>query len=150
MKNIYLVQRGKIVSPLATESATLSESVRLDYMGSAEFEFGALPASLKRLRDKKKCLATTLVEMYDKDGRPLRMLSYLGKEDINTYIGQLWLLRQNNLRLKERADFAENEPPPVRADFWWDIENDVMWSFHKEYMKRLESFLGNSFQKLQK
>lgn len=41
----YLVQRGKIRHPLV--EGRFSDAVNLDYMGSAEFEWGALPKSLR-------------------------------------------------------------------------------------------------------
>lgn len=43
MRTPYLIQRGKIVKPLAEHDTRLSKAVNLDYMGSSEFEFGALP-----------------------------------------------------------------------------------------------------------
>lgn len=145
MKPIYLVQRATIKVPLAFDKSTLTDSVRFDYMGSSEFEYGALPASLRRLQSNQKAITTFVAPIYDKKGRHLRILSYLSKEDINLYVGQLCLLRQGGIRTKERTEFSELPSMYDKTDFWWDIENDVMWSFHKEYMNRLEQFLYNSW-----
>lgn len=94
MKPIYLVQRATIKVPLAFDKSTLTDSVRFDYMGSSEFEYGALPASLRRLQSNQKAITTFVAPIYDKKGRHLRILSYLSKEDINLYVGQLCLLRK--------------------------------------------------------
>lgn len=45
----YHIQRGDIVTPLAPDTARLSKAVDFHYMGSAEFEFGALPKSFRRI-----------------------------------------------------------------------------------------------------
>lgn len=45
----YLIQRASINTPLAAPSARLSQAVNFDYMGSAEFEFGALPRSFRNI-----------------------------------------------------------------------------------------------------
>jgi hypothetical protein len=58
LRKPYLIQRANIVKPLSPKNqagkVTLSKSVSFDYMGSSEFEFGALPKSLKRLHAATK------------------------------------------------------------------------------------------------
>ena len=50
----------------------------------------------------------------------------------------MWYLKQlaeNNYRLKERTDFNDYMNGGfTRADFWWDIQNDVMfWEKNEEF-----------------
>jgi hypothetical protein len=57
MHTPYLIQRGEIKRPLV--EGRLSEAVNLDYMGSAEFEFGALPKSLRALQSMVDAISLT-------------------------------------------------------------------------------------------
>jgi len=139
----------------------------MDYMGSAEFEFGALPNSLRRMRVNREKLALRKVNVDDSpslssDNRQgfLRTYSYLAPDEFQTYEGFLMKLRRGSLHTKERTQFSIEEQTrikqrsekytysPTIADFWWDIENDVMFFFRKEFSSRLPVFLNNSFKKL--
>ena len=66
----YLIQRGSVNHDiLITPETRLDDFVRWDYMGSAEFEFGALGKSLVRILhrfDEYKCLPT---ELFSADGK---------------------------------------------------------------------------------
>lgn len=144
----WLIQRAQIQSPLADpKEATLTKSLRLDYMGSAEFEFGALPASLRRIRSAHYN-STRLVRWITQDESPLRVFSCFNEVDFAKYTEILSDLRFGNPRLKEVSRFGANYPQGEfsRTDFWWDIENDVIWSFNKNYMNRLPQYLKNSFE----
>lgn len=80
---------------------------------------------------------------------PLRVLSGLNDKEFSEYEGHLHLLRQDEIRLKEASFFADKRYVSSLAteiDFWWDIDNHVMWSFNKNYMNRLEDYLQKSFQ----
>ena len=48
----YLIQRGKFESRDFKEG--IDSILKFDYMGSSEFEWGALPKSLQAIRDKKE------------------------------------------------------------------------------------------------
>ena len=143
----WLIQRARIQKPFPdSKGTTLSNSVCLDYMGSSEFEFGALPASLRRMREQE--LKTRLVKGVTQGQSPLRVLSYLDDKLFYDYEQTLFNLRFGNLRLKEVSRFNHDYPdqdPLFKTDFWWDIENDVMWSFDKIYMNRLPDHLRKSF-----
>jgi len=143
----WLIQRAEIRSPLADpKEATLTKSLRLDYMGSSDFEFGALPASLRRIRSAPYH-ATRLVRWITQDESPLRVFSCFNEEDFEKYTEFLKELRFGNPQLKEVSRFGANYPQEKYfcTDFWWDIENDVIWSFNKNYMNRLPQYLKNSF-----
>jgi hypothetical protein len=142
----WLIQRAEIQKPLADpKEATLTKSLSLDYMGSAEFEFGALPASLRRMRASGS-LQTRLVKSIRQGDSPLRVFSYLDDETFPQYARILSDLRHGDPRLKEVSRFSLDYPQDgLKTDFWWDIENDVIWSFDKNYMSRLPRYLENSF-----
>jgi hypothetical protein len=139
----YLVQRGKI-DKIAPEGTILTNAVDLDYMGSAEFEFGALPRSLRALRAGTRVLR--VVSDIKQDEIPLRVLSTLTDEEFAEYVHYLHRMRTDKIDLKERLRFS---PVHIKGEyaenFWWDIENHVMWSFRKQFMNRLENYLQASF-----
>jgi hypothetical protein len=139
----YLVQRGNI-SKLAPEETRLTKAVDLDYMGSAEFEFGALPKSLRALQSGTRTLR--IVSDIKQDDVPLRVLSAFNEEEFGEYIPYLHELRADKICLKEWLRFSPDRIKDEYAEnFWWDIENHVMWSFHKQFMNRLENYLQASF-----
>ncbi len=62
VKPIYLVQRGTINRPLSQYTdVRISEAIDLDYMGSSEFEFGALPKSLRAFEAEADALNSRVV-----------------------------------------------------------------------------------------
>jgi hypothetical protein len=148
MKTPYLIQTATIHTPLASGDVRLSKAVELDYMGSAEFEFGALPKSLRALQ--KGVLKLRIVSSITENNVPLRVLSMLSDEEFEEYTKYLLRLRnekRGKIDLKENSHFDPSERFSwSKVDFWWDIENHVMWSFHKPFMKRLEEHLKSSFK----
>lgn len=150
MQPLWLVQTARIRQPLAEADSTLTNSVRFDYMGPAEFEFGALPLSLKTIRANKANMQIRQVGSIREDGhkgKPLMVLSYFDDQAFSDYQGLLSNLRNNSVRLKEISYFSLKDPHfnSSLPDFWWDIQNDAMWSFNAEYMGRLPQYLGRSF-----
>jgi hypothetical protein len=148
----YLIQRAAIPTPLADPAtSTLTKSLSLDYMGSAEFEFGALPSSLRFLRSahEQGNMVIRLVPELKDGGSPLRVLSLLNDEEFNEYREELKKLRYSNPRTKEGTHFQHDYRAFRewnKTEFWWDIVNHVMWSFNKNYMNRLVRYLENSFE----
>lgn len=149
LKFPYLIQRAEINSPLADETDRLSQAVDFDYMGSAEFEFGALPKSFRRieaLADNWKC---RLVPEITENEVPLRVYSAFTDEEFEIYKGYLLGLRAGNSRgqTKERTDFDPKNSYTGKygkTNFWWDITNDVMFGFHKTFMKRVPHHVAAS------
>lgn len=167
---MWLIQRGKIRRPLLDNTERLTPTINFDYMGSAEFEFGALPKSLRRLQAVDALITIRVLNhIKDNQDRSLRVLSALDDKQFAEYNRLLIDLRADKVRLKEVSKFAAVEPvkpPPYvksnaelrrwnmqmaereqwKPDFWWDIENDVMFSFDKEYMNRLHDHLHASWK----
>lgn len=154
MRKPYLIQRGRINRPLTPEFTRLSDAVSLDYMGSSEFEFGALPKSFRAIAaaNAEVSPVTTLVKEIRENVHPLRVLfpSSMSSAEREEYLGYINELRYANPRLKEVSRFQHDYPSRGAdwdlTDFWWDIENHVMWSFDKNFMNRLYTYLLGSFE----
>ncbi len=168
VRSPYLIQRARINNPLAEATERLNNTVRWDYMGAAEFEFGALPESLRRMQAQKEKFSSRVVHEIRDEDSPLRIFSYLDDENFKIYLEYINKLRnppanpRERVHLKERTEFSleekrfdeqyyanrkgKNAYIPQRANFWWDITNDVMFSFHKMYMNRLGHHLTASFE----
>lgn len=172
-RSFYLVQRIKRSwradnpardgeSPLAKirnpfGNGTLGD-YDLDYMGAAEFEFGAIPEAFKRLQDAGKKISLVEWEygghildvLYrDKDGEPF--------EDWTRWAEGRPLHPYNGRELSERPFYGKERPyeletrlngekPPRHSGewgthIWWALGENVMWAFHEDghLPKMLES-----------
>lgn len=146
MKKPYLVQRAEINVPISNfRGKRISEVLDLDYMGSSEFEWGAVPKSLRALGEAAEAGLTRLrtVNAIKQDDVSLRVYSFLTDEEFETYVGYLQKMRDGRVEfyLKEATRFEEAGRESTRfnnTNFWWDIENHVMWSFSKPLMSHLE------------
>lgn len=145
MKKPYLIQRAKIKSPLQNKDFTrLSQAVSMDYMGSAEFEFGALPKSFRAIEANVDLAALHVVnEIKDFEGKSLRVFAVLSTEEFEQYKIHLLALRDGKYDTKEGTRF-EPDRQTDGCDFWWDIENHVMWSFNKNFMKNIHEHIAVS------
>ena len=135
---LYLLQRGTFKKDLSKETSKFSELIDLDYMGSAEFEFGALPASRIRMANKFDEYGLHEVkELASPNGVPFNL--YCDKNEITNIVSEIWKYIQGNdpskivsYRLKERASLANKyygfqwSVGRDSDNFWWDIENDFM------------------------
>lgn len=121
----------------------------LDYMGSAEFEWGAIPEAFDRLRNAGKGVVLTEWEyrgqaldfLYiEKNGEPFedwtrwaegrRIDEYTGKEyDERPFYG-----KEKPYELEERLNgaTAPRFGDDWRAHVWWALNEDVMWAFHDD------------------
>ena len=151
MKTPYLIQRGTIRRPLANfNGLPLSKVIDFDYMGSAEFEYGAVPKAFREFRKNKQDCNMEVVYSIERDGKPLRMFYYLSNEEAEQYKEFLFNLRSGDkgIRLEEPSyfRFEDDGRKFVNTDFWWDIENNVIFSFDKNFMNRLEDHLNTSYE----
>jgi len=134
MSALWLVQRCKRdTSPLPG----LDGVFRLDYMGSAEFEFGAVPQSLKRIRAAKG----RKVQEAQINGRTVYV--YGGKAERAAFFEALpgWAAR--GCPGKEMSYFhqhltgsTERWVPDV--DMWWALREDVMFTLDADIAKSIE------------
>lgn len=150
---MYLVQRGTIETASIKKNSPdhrFSKVTNLDYMGSAEFEWGALPQSLRRMGEQLDNAETVVMDdITNADGQSLRV--YYGSNTLHKrvrpdFVDDLHKLRAGKKRLKEYSAFEANFKPygSRETDLWWDVDNDVMWSFNKKFMNKLPIVLKNS------
>lgn len=145
----YLIQRAKINRPLAPATVRLSQAVNFDYMGSAEFEFGALPQSFRRIEAMADAWKCRLVPEIMEGEIALRVWSAFTDEEFDEYKGYLLCLRNpgsNTIRTKEGVRFEAGREKSTYSstDFWWDISNDAMFGFDKNFMNRVGDYVASS------
>lgn len=159
MKAPYLVQRGQIRRPLGQHTdMPLKNAVSLDYMGAAEFEFGALPSSFRRTEAQfmlyKKVKVPSIVACTGDKGKDFTLRLFANfdtTEQEAQYLGWLEQMFAGELRMKESVGVVKAAGKIVlndHCDFWWDIENDVFMSFDKQFMSRISEHLLKSFEVL--
>lgn len=77
--------------------------------------------------------------------QPLFLYGAISDSEKEQYINWLNSIRQKNdriVRLKERANF---EIPLQETNFWWDLDNNIMFSFNEQFMRTLPGYLQNSW-----
>lgn len=89
MRQPYLIQRGKAQRyPNPSKPMHISNTIDLDYMGNAEYEFGAMPKSLREIA-KKACIDNTImtpreIPITDRERRPLLVIG-ISAEQVEDY-----------------------------------------------------------------
>lgn len=134
----YLIQRAKFADrPI---KSGIDQILSFDYMGSAEFEFGALPESLKRIRSNSKDYIQFDYLIPGYKDKPLTILCLKNqKEDV---INLLPLLAKNKIRLKERCDLDAYLSGEMSSDLWWDIDNDFFfWRTNSGFSEKFKGLL---------
>ena len=131
----YLIQRAKFEN--RENRKGIDALLSFDYMGSAEFEFGALPNSLKRVRQN---ISDYIVLQHTFKKNPSKSVTVFCKKEQKEFVGEILdCLAERKFRLKEYCDLAvwveNNEPAIPRCnDFWWDILNDwFFWKINPEF-----------------
>lgn len=131
IKQPYLIQRGMFFKNELRKG--IDSILRFDYMGAAEFEWGALPESLKRIREGQYIFTELIVNdklvgVYCKQNQIADLQEYLDG------------LAARKFRLHEYSafdDYIFTGRFNNRFDFWWDIENDIMfWRENEEFTNK--------------
>lgn len=150
---IKRLQSGTIRRPLGKYQGTrLFDCVTLTQLGKAEAAMRQF-ASLKRM-----CHTAFAYELFKadnlyikKDNRSyaIRIYTRLRGLELSQYVDGLNAIREGRGKLSLPSGFSSREIPagelPSAPDFWWDTENDTMFSFDKNFMARLSSHLDVSF-----
>ena len=153
MKRPYLIQRC-VIQPSSESNSRIGVSLDLDYMGSAEFEFGAIPKAIKRMGEKLSEFRldelTLKLGFTDRpEAYPVIVFNKLSPIDLAEYAKFLSVNRNDEykVRTKEPTYFSiesRNSSYRSSTNFWWDIENDVMWSYDHKFMLTLPQRLKAS------
>lgn len=143
----YLVQRIEVRKHGAEGRKGVDKHFDFDYMGSSEFEFGALPKALKAMRAAKD--ATWSPTKIKHDGH---VVWYVGPESLcqvarELFVGQLE--DPYKARLKERTSIQNRygiNKFPREAYYenlvgWWDILSTYALFTEKKYARQWLSSL---------
>ena len=144
MNTSYLVQRCNFKEYV--ESNTVTEAYRPEYMGSAEFEFGALPASLRAMAKDVEQYVGDVVTIND-----ISVYIWCKKDEVDEVKSNIELMAKekygilkevnhfsdyfNGASLKEKERIEKKMQKKVKGyevkweNFWWDICNNFVWSF---------------------
>lgn len=138
MKETYLVQNGTIED--RDYKKGFDSIVSLGYMGYAEYEFGAVQDSLKRIRENIKDYIYIDVPVFEK---PITV--FCNENQIPEIRQLLTKLGNDEIRTKGVSYFKHHVNPseydvkwqakhPLKEDFWWDLDNDIMfWKKNPEF-----------------
>jgi hypothetical protein len=151
MRVPYLIQRASIIRPINLDKR-LSMAVNFEYMGSAEFEWGALPKSFRDIEAHADNFIMRFVPgIVDDNGNALQVWSYFNDTEFAEYEVYLNMLRnpssvtsEKRLSTKEFTGFEAKQFRGKQTNFWWDIENQVMFGFDPEFMPNVGCFVANS------
>ena len=152
-KKPQYIQTGTIRRPLGKHrDSRFFDSVSLDHMGG-DFPYDSLPASMRRMFHTRFAFETFKAEnlFLKKEHRSyaLRLYTRFRGVDLDNYVSWLIALRNDDLKMRRstgfsRASFPEDQLPSS-PDIWWDVQNDVIFSFDKNYMTRLPDHLAVSY-----
>lgn len=139
VKAPFLIQRGRF-KDVKGKITGVDQLLYFDYMGSAEFEFGALPRSLKQITSIVETLVITNSKIKDYKGTGVFIL-HAPEQSADSIIEHLHQIKKGKMRLKEGARFRENLDEPLNSynviNFWWDIDNNYMFCIGKDNCRRL-------------
>ena len=137
MNNPYLIQGARFNVNIDTSHLRkgIDTVLSFSYMGSAEFEFGALPNSLKRIRDN---IHEYSYLQYSIPGHIDKTLTIFGRYmDLNEICSMIDSIAEVRFHLKERCDLSKyltGSKDSFANDHWWDIENDFMfWKYNQDF-----------------
>ena len=130
----YLIQRGKFKDAALDQITGPDSILRWDYMGSSEFEWGALPQSLRRMDARHADYAVHETPHVSHDGQRVYLLC---AGDPTRALAALAVVADGEARFKETPylkerlsgkDWAGRPAGDYITDvgFWWDIGNDWM------------------------
>ena len=134
-----LIQRAKFENRDFKKG--IDSIVHFDYMGSSEFEWGALPESLGKIRDLINDYTYLDVPIKDK------VITVFCKDSQKSEVKQyLTELSENKWHLQEYSDFDNYINPQFmksRTDFWWDISNHLMfWRKDNEFESKFKTIIA--------
>ena len=144
MRSMYIIQRCEYKGKDKTVGTSIvSDFYPQDYMGSAEFEFGAKPSSLRKMYEEAKSYDIFKIFLLGQTvwvwGNPTNA------EDITKQLGDYITDKK---RLKEYISLPEilkgEKKSYQRDDFWWDLENHFVFSLDEKAVRDFQLCLVNS------
>jgi hypothetical protein len=132
----YLIQRGIFRDDLDENRKGIDKVLTFDNMGSSEFEWGALPKSLKAIREGEY------------EGRVFKIgqrsiAAWMPSDmDLEEFKRDLIKIGKGERIHKEFTAFKPFEREEDLDDFhkkfqfWWDIDSHVMWWYQDRYKSK--------------
>lgn len=142
MNRTYLLQRCTKSGKEFTMESRTGEYWRMDYMGSSEFEFGAIPAFQRQFNSNLKEKVTISVT---ENGNTLFAL--VSKDISEEYKKVLSQLMKDELRLKEASyipQMFKKEKYFTDYCLWMDLDNEAVISIDKEQLTLFRVTVQNS------
>jgi hypothetical protein len=133
LSGFYLVQRLQAKRAPHSPAKGFDGYFSLDYMGSSEFEWGAIPKALKAMRERPVVVEPQTVSIDGLDWD----IHFVGHEGVSAAgeAMEAWAggsERRRPFYGKEWPQFHEvltgQQSDYVRTNAWWDIENNVAWA----------------------
>ncbi len=151
IQRMYLVQRVERRRELRNKvNPSVDDRYGMDYMGSAEYEFGSLPKSLKRIcKNIDDFVIYTSEKIKDYKGNPLQF--FIKKDIIDEYMKEIDEYLEGRRHLKESIGLKYyitgksfgGQPIDQSAyqipDIWWDIDNDVWFTFIPKEIENIKT-----------
>lgn len=162
MRKVWLLQRAKVkvdqnMSSNEVAKIKTGDYVRLDYMGSAEFEFGAIPEFQKKIHT-----VLPKLQNYSVTHKNQTFSFMCLPEEKDEYSDQIIELINDTLFMKERSGFNQREPlegknkrnkktyiydspnAPFSFNVWFDLTNNRVIARSEEILNNLRKTISNS------
>jgi len=152
----FLIQRASFRKDVKKDPS-IDETLSFDYMGSSEYEFGALPKSLKIIC--KNFSDYIIVESPIIRNYKQKILFYLCHKNQNIEEFEKYLVQiiNSQIRCKESTYLDSHVSGkmlgrPISSHFenldvWWDIENNIFFTFGLDKIKLIENAIKNTIIK---
>jgi hypothetical protein len=128
MSKPFLIQRGSFRDVKEEYIEGIDSLISFDYMGSSEFEFGALPQSLDRmLQNWDQYVVTPVFEIKDVDGQTMFILCRKNQFDeilasVKVFASEPY---SRDLHTKEFVGLHDYIQGKIslynKINFWWDV-----------------------------
>ena len=142
----YRIQRATIRKNESRKG--LDSIIDLDYMGAAEYEFGDVPKSLRNIRESIEKYSMVHVTIYKK-----AITVFCTKEQMFETPEYFNELATGKMYTKMDSYFDRYVKPsehdtewfkkhPLETNFWWDIDNDMMfWVTDEKFEAEFETVI---------
>lgn len=141
----YLIQRCKLAHDCEwTSTIRTGQYLSLEYMGSSEFEWGAIPKFQREVNEKlSKLIEFTTVH------KDVRLYFLCEPAQVNEYRQMLHDLIDNKIRTKESVRITTTwteDPlyPLTETEVWLDLSNGLIFARKSEYLDALRITIPNS------
>lgn len=144
--DFWLIQRCIFKSTKDRDLTGIDALLTYDYMGSAEFEFGALGDSLKAVCGKLDEYQHFSTKLHARNGKALDFFCL--PEQHNDVLKFLQDEVKERHRLKERMKLQDAMTGDVETNCWWDVGNHWFAYLGQANEQRLLKALQASAQNL--